>query len=126
MVSALLSGVFGCSNFAMYFDNFQKGLQKQSIDEFEQRSVQFKPEYNFKRPDRESLTLKELQLVGAPPPPKGVILLDGTRYYSANGHVCHIFRDMRYQSPVGRKSACYVNGRWVLAAPVLNSRQAKP
>ncbi|MGB1010383.1 MAG: hypothetical protein ACPGVP_11705 [Thiolinea sp.] len=126
VISVLLSGVAGCSSLVAYFENFEKGLQKQNVDELERRSVYFRPHYNLKQPKREALTPREQKLVGAPPPPKGVVLLDGTRYYSANGHVCHLFKDTRYQSPVGTKSACYIKGRWVLAAPVLNTRQAKP
>lgn len=126
MIGVLLSGVSGCTNLMVYFENLQKGFQQQRVDEFAQRSVQFQPQYDFNKPKRETLTPSEQKLVGAPPPPKGIVLLDGTRYYSANGHVCHLFKDTRYQSPVGTKSACYIDGRWVLAAPVLNTRQAKP
>lgn len=126
LIGVLLSGVSGCTHVMTYVENFQKGLQQQKVDEFAQRSVQFEPKYEFKQPKREELSAGEQKLVGAPPPPKGVVLLDGTRYYSANGHVCQLFKDTRYQSPVGTKSACFIEGRWVLAAPVLNTRQAKP
>ena len=129
LIAMLLSGLSGCtqiSNIKTYFVNFQEGLQRQKVDEFAQRSVNFQPQYEFNQPKREELSAGEQRLVGAPPPPKGVALLDGTRYYSANGHVCQLFKDTRYQSPVGSKSACFIDGRWVLAAPVLNTRQAKP
>ena len=126
LIGVLLHGMAGCAPFMSYVDNVQKGLQQQSVDEFAQRSANFQPQYEFKQPKRESLTPGERKLVGEPPPPKGLVLLDGTRYYSANGHVCRLFKDTRYQSPVGAKSACFIDGRWVLAAPVLNTQQAKP
>ncbi len=126
LIGVLLFGISGCTQIQAFVENVQKGLQQQKVDEFAQRSANFKPQYEFKQPEREELSPGEQRLVGAPPPPKGVVLLDGTRYYSANGHVCQLFKDTRYQSPIGSKSACFVDGRWVLAAPVLNTRQAKP
>lgn len=110
-----------------YFED----LQKQSVDEFERlnldkRSVEFRPQYRFKAPDRGELTAAEKRLVGAPPPSQGQVVLDGaTRYYSANGHVCQYINAARSRPDVGRKSACFIGGRWVLAAPVLNTQPVK-
>lgn len=101
-------------------------LQKQSVDDFDARSVQFRPQYRFKAPGRGELTAVEKRLVGAAPPRQGKVVLDGAvRYYSANGHVCQYINVARYQPGVGRKSACFIGGRWVLAAPVLNTQPVK-
>nr|HPQ96849.1 hypothetical protein [Thiolinea sp.] len=65
------------------------------------------------------------RLIGAPPPRDGLVELDGTRYYSANGNVCQYFRSVR--NPVETpQPACFVNGRWQLAAPVLNTQPGRP
>ena len=110
----------GCSGLMAYMES----LQKQSVDEFEQRSVNFRPAYQFVKPKRGSLTPQEKRVVGDPPPPAGVVVLDGTRYFSANGHVCHQIKDQR--STTGDvRAACYVNGQWQMAVPVLNTSDSK-
>nr|CAA6828277.1 MAG: Unknown protein [uncultured Thiotrichaceae bacterium] len=117
----------GCTSLVTYIED----LQKQSVDEHERaamdrRSVNFQPQYRFKVPQRGELTPVEKRLVGAAPPRQGKVVLDGAvRYYSANGHVCQYINVARYQPGAGRKSACFIGGRWVLAAPVLNTQSVK-
>ncbi len=122
LLCSLFPVLTGCTNLINYFEN----LQKQSVDDFDMRSVQFRPQYRFKAPGRSELTAEEKRLVGAPPPRQGKVVLDGaTRYYSANGHVCQYINVARHRSGTGRKSACFIGGRWVLAAPVLNTQPVK-
>jgi hypothetical protein len=112
----------GCTSMIAYLES----LQKQSVDDFDQRSVTFRPQYRFQAPERGELSAAEKRLLGAPPPRQGKVILDGaTRYYSANGHVCQYINAPGYQAAGGRKSACFVGGRWVLAAPVLNTQPVK-
>lgn len=119
MFGLTLSVLSGCTNLLEYWQSMHAA---QNLEQFEQRSVNFRPQYRLKAPAREELTLAEKRLLGAPPPKQGQVVLDGaTRYYSANGHVCQYINISRYQQAGGRKSACFINGRWVLAAPVLNT-----
>ncbi|MEZ5537341.1 MAG: hypothetical protein R3F02_17190 [Thiolinea sp.] len=122
LLCLMLPVVSGCTSLITYLES----LQKQSVDEFEQRSVTFRPQYRFKAPERGELSVAEKRLLGAPPPQQGKVILDGaTRYYSANGHVCQYLNVAHRQPGAGRKSACFVGGRWVLAAPVLNTQPVK-
>lgn len=122
LLCSLFPLLTGCTSLLMYFEN----LQKQSVDDFDQRSVEFRPQYRFQAPQRGELTPAEKRLLGAPPPRQGRVILDGaTRYYSANGNVCQYITTARYQPGAGRKSACFIGGRWVLAAPVLNTSPVK-
>lgn len=122
MVGCGLVLLSGCSSFWADLQGMEL-FPQQHVDDLAPRSVNFRPQYQLKVPAREELSEREKKMVGAPPPPKGVVLLDGTRYYSGNGHVCQLFKDTRYKKSVtaSPKSACFINGRWVLAAPVLNS-----
>ena len=128
----MLAGLGGCAGLVSYVEDVQKqfaDMQKQSVADmvdFEQSSVNFRPNFQLEQPKREQLRPGEQHLVGAPPPPAGTVLLDGTRYYSANGHVCHYLRDKRTVSNGDIRTACYINGRWEVAAPVLNSPDNKP
>ncbi len=118
----LLTLLTGCSGFFKYMED----MQKQSVDDFDKRSVYFQPKFQLEAPKRTALSPEEQRLVGAPPPQQGEVLLDGVRYYSANGHICQYFITRNRQPEIGSKSACYINGRWVLAAPVLNTDPIKP
>jgi len=112
----------GCAGLTTWLGN----MQKQSVDDVvEQRSARFRPQFQFAAPAREALSAAEQRLVGAPPPRSGLVELGGSRYYSANGNICQYFRSTR--NPVETpQPACFVNGRWQLAAPVLNTQTVKP
>lgn len=111
----------GCTGIMKYIER----LQAQSVDEYEQRSANFQPKFQFQAPAREELTAEEKRLIGAPPPQQGEVILDGVRYYSGNGYICQYFTQGRGRNDPRPKSACWINGRWVLAAPVVNTEPAK-
>ena len=95
------------------------------MDNFESRSVHFRPQFQVAAPKRSQLSPEEQRLVGAPPPRQGEVELDGVRYYSANGNVCQYFPAEKRRPEAPPKSACWINGRWLLAAPVLNTGLVK-
>lgn len=121
----MLAALSGCAGLIAYFGDLQKQSVADSID-FERSSVNFQPNYRLAAPKREQLRPGEQYLVGTPPPPVGTVLLDGTRYYSANGHVCNYLRDKRSVASGEIRTACYINGRWEVAVPVLNSPENLP
>ncbi len=117
----LLPMLTGCTGIMKYIER----LQAQSVDEYQQRSATFQPKFQFQAPAREELTAEEKRLIGAPPPQKGEVILDGVRYYSGNGYICQYFTQGRGRNDPRPKSACWINGRWVLAAPIVNTEPAK-
>lgn len=118
----MLAPLSGCIDFVKYLER----LQEQSVDDLDIRSVNFQPKFQFEAPQRENLTPEEQRLVGAPPPRQGEVVLDGVRYYSANGHVCQYFNSASSKVGAKPKSACWINNKWVLAVPVLNTEPVKP
>ncbi|WP_020396438.1 hypothetical protein [Thiolinea disciformis] len=115
-----LSLLTGCSGMMQYLEK----LQQQPAENLALRSSRFQPRFQFDPPRRQALTPEEQQKVGPPPPKTGEVLLNGERYYSANGNICQYYYP-KGQNATQISSACFVNGKWVGAVPLLNTAPLK-
>ncbi len=113
----MLLSLSGCSGIMQYLEK----LQAQPADNLAARSQSFKPVYQLQAPKRENLAPETLRRVGSPPPQFGRIILNGQRYYSANGYICQHFKEPNAKTGAASSVACYINGQWVRAASVLNT-----
>lgn len=121
LLAVSLSLLTGCSSMMQYI----KELQKQPAENLAARSSRFQPRFQFDAPRRQILTPEQQQQVGPPPPKTGEVILDGERYYSANGNICQYYYPKGKQAGIA-SSACFVNGKWVGAVPLLNTAPVKP
>jgi len=111
----LLLPLSGCSGVVTYMEN----LQAQPVADLQKRSANFRPNYQIKQPKRDVVSPQVLRQLGKPPPPTGKVILDGKRYYSANGHVCEYFKSTDGKQTIS--AACYINGQWVSAPQIFSS-----
>lgn len=109
----------GCSGVMTYMEN----LQAQPVEDLQKRSAYFRPNYQLKQPKRDTVSPQVLRQLGKPPPPTGKVILEGRRYYSANGHVCEYFKTTDNKQTIS--AACYINGQWVAAPQIFSSEFLK-